>query len=191
MNKGKLMTCINVIDEANADAEFRSVYKKVKRKRGKLSNILRIHNLLPKSMLTHLDLYMSIMFDKTGLKRQDKELIATFVSAAKKCDHCINHHAEALKHYWETGEKVKLTAKNFRELDLSVKQITMLEFAEKPALHPGEMNENDVKKPGDAGLTDKEILNLILVVSYFNFVNRNAAALGVEFTEEEMRGYKY
>ena len=40
-------------------------------------------------------------------------------------------------------------------------------------------------------LTDEDILNINLVVSYFNFVNRIANGLGVEFSEEEVKGYKY
>ena len=93
------MPYIKEIEEANADEELRRVYKKVKGDRGKLSNILKIHSLLPKTMVTHLDLYMSVMFDKSALKREDKELIATVVSSANNCDYCINHHAEARKHY--------------------------------------------------------------------------------------------
>jgi alkylhydroperoxidase family enzyme len=41
------------------------------------------------------------------------------------------------------------------------------------------------------GLTDADILRLNLVVSYFNFVNRIALGLGVEFTLEEITGHKY
>jgi len=41
------------------------------------------------------------------------------------------------------------------------------------------------------GLTDEEILSVNLVTSYFNFVNRIALGLGVEFSEEEIKGYKY
>lgn len=185
------MPYIKEIEEANADEELRRVYKKVKGDRGKLSNILKIHSLLPKTMVTHLDLYMSVMFDKSALKREDKELIATVVSSANKCDYCINHHAEALKHYWKDDEKVKQTCKNFRELKLNPQQLAMLNFAEKLTLNPEEMVEDDAQKLKDAGLTDNEILSITLVTSYFNFVNRNAMALGVEFSEEEMKGYKY
>ena len=37
---------------------------------------------------------------------------------------------------------------------------------------------------------NKDILDLSLVTAYFNFVNRIALGLGVEFTPEEMAGYK-
>jgi uncharacterized peroxidase-related enzyme len=185
------MPYIKVIDEVNADEDLERVYKKVKYHRGKLSNIHKIHSLLPKTMVTHLNMYISIMFDKSDLKREDKELIAIVVSSANKCDYCVNHHAEALKLYWKDDERVKQAGNNFKKPGLSQRKVATLEFAEKLTLHPGGMNENDVQKLNDAGLTDEEILSLTLVINYFNFVNRNAIALGVEFTEEEMKGYKY
>jgi hypothetical protein len=40
-------------------------------------------------------------------------------------------------------------------------------------------------------LTDEEVLNVNLVASYFNFANRVVQGLGVEFSEDEVRGYKY
>ena len=50
-----------MIKEEEATGELKEIYTKVKDERGKLSNILKIHSLLPKTMLTHLDFYMSIM----------------------------------------------------------------------------------------------------------------------------------
>jgi len=53
------------------------------------------------------------------------------------------------------------------------------------------MNESDVVILRNNGLTDEEILNVVLIINYFNFVNRVANGLGVDFSEEEMQGYKY
>ncbi|MGM0510932.1 MAG: peroxidase-related enzyme, partial [Thermoplasmatota archaeon] len=41
------------------------------------------------------------------------------------------------------------------------------------------------------GFGDDDILNIDLVASYFNFVNRIALGLGVEFLPEEVKGYDY
>jgi alkylhydroperoxidase family enzyme len=40
------------------------------------------------------------------------------------------------------------------------------------------------------GFSDRDILDIVLVVAYFNLVNRIASGLGVECTQEETRGYK-
>lgn len=41
------------------------------------------------------------------------------------------------------------------------------------------------------GFADEDILDINLIASYFNFVNRIADGLGVEFTPEEVQGYRY
>jgi uncharacterized peroxidase-related enzyme len=185
------MPYIKTVELNEASGELKDIYSKVVGERGKLSNILKIHSLLPNTMITHLDFYMSIMFDKAGIRRADAELIATVVSAANKCDYCVNHHAEALKSYWKDDKKVKQAAEDFRKLDLTEKQNAMLEFAEKLTLYPGEMKEDDVNGLREIGLSDEEILSITLITNYFNFVNRVANGLGVDFSEEEMKGYKY
>jgi alkylhydroperoxidase family enzyme len=53
------------------------------------------------------------------------------------------------------------------------------------------MNENNIRELRHIGYKDEEILEINLIVSYFNFVNRIASGLGVEFTEEEIKGYQY
>jgi uncharacterized peroxidase-related enzyme len=185
------MPYIKVIEEEDVGTELKETYDRIKGARGKVSNILKIHSLLPRTIETHLNLYMSIMFDKSGLNRADRELIAVVVSAANDCGYCVNHHAEALLNYWKDETKVSQASKDFRTLDLSAKQIAMLEFAEKLTKSPGDMSESEIEKLRHSGFTDEEILSISLVTNYFNFVNRNANALGVEFSEEEIKGYKY
>ena len=185
------MPYIKVIEEEFAGTELKETYDRVKGARGKLSNILKIHSLLPKTIETHLNLYMSIMFDKSGLKREDRELIAVVVSAANDCEYCVNHHAEALLSYWKDESKVAQAGKDFRLLDLSVNQTAMLEFAAKFPKSPGGMRESDIENLRNSGFNDEEILSISLVTNYFNFVNMNANALGVKFSEEEVKGYKY
>jgi alkylhydroperoxidase family enzyme len=66
-----------------------------------------------------------------------------------------------------------------------------VEYAVKLTKTPHKVGEEDVEELRRAGLTDQEILNTALAASYFNFVNRMVLGLGVELTEEELRGYKY
>jgi uncharacterized peroxidase-related enzyme len=185
------MPHIKIVEPNEAAGELKDIYSKVIKERGKLSNILKIHSLLPNTMITHLDFYISIMFNKTGIRRADAELVATVVSAANKCDYCVNHHAEALKFYWKDEEKVKQAAEDFRKLDITEKQKAMLEFAEKLTLYPGAMKEDDINGLREIGFSDEEILSITLITNYFNFVNRVANGLGVDFSEKEMKGYKY
>lgn len=59
----------------------------------------------------------------------------------------------------------------------------ILDFATKLTLEPGAMEEADVKTLREAGLTDEEILSVVMVTCNFNFMTRLADALGVVFDD--------
>lgn len=185
------MAWIKQIEEKEAEGKLQEVYKNILSKRGKLANIMKIHSLDPESMQHHLDLYTSIMFNKSGLNREEKELVAVVVSALNNCAYCINHHAEALNYYWKDDEKISALISDYKSLDFSIRIHAILNYAEKLTLTPSLINEYDIQNLRIHNLSDEDILNLNSVVSYFNFVNRIATGLGVEYDKDEIKGYKY
>jgi len=185
------MPWIQVIEEAQADQALQQAYERIKGDRGKVANILKIHSLLPETMTGHLDFYMQVMFAKGALNRRQCELVATVVSAANRCDYCVNHHAEALNAYLKDRALVEQIASDHRQAALSPMERAMCDFAVKLTQTPNDMSEQDVKTLTQSGLDDPRILHLTLVVGYFNFVNRMALGLGVPFSEAEIKGYKY
>ncbi len=56
----------------------------------------------------------------------------------------------------------------------------MLGYVEKLTLSPGEMTESDVVALRDVGFTDRDILDICTVTSYYAYVNRIADGLGVK-----------
>ncbi|MDQ3522084.1 MAG: carboxymuconolactone decarboxylase family protein, partial [Gemmatimonadota bacterium] len=63
-------------------------------------------SLHPAAMQAHMDLYMAVMFQRSGISREERELIAVVVSAANRCAYCVSHHAAALNAYWKDQERV-------------------------------------------------------------------------------------
>jgi len=185
------MPWIETISESEADEQLKKMYMKLIEKRGKIANILKIQSLLPETIEDHLQLYLHIMFNRSSLRREDKELIAVFVSSLNNCKYCIHHHAEALNVYWKDKEKLQDFLETVNTDILSEKQKAMLKYAEKLTHHPDRVKKEDIDQLRKSGLTDKEILEVALIVSYFNFVNRMALGLNVTFTDKEMKGYKY
>jgi uncharacterized peroxidase-related enzyme len=180
-----------MIEEDEASGKLKKLYEEIKQKRGKISNIMRIHSLNPEAMKKHMDLYLIVMFQSSGLSREEREFIAVVVSVINNCEYCINHHAEALNHYWKNREKISRLLSDFSSVNLSNRQRTMLDYVIKLTKSPSLAKRNDVELLKNNGYSDKEILDINLITSYFNFVNRIALGLGVEFSEEEIRGYKY
>lgn len=138
------MPYIRVIEPEDAEGELREEYERLLGSRGKLAAIHTIHSLSPQALRAHMDLYMTLMFGRSKLKRDVREAIAVVVSRA-----------------------VALTR------------------------DPSGARREDVERLRALGISDEEILDLTLITSYFNFVNRIALGLGVEVTEGEAQGYRY
>ena len=185
------MPWIKQVDSTKAEGKLKEVYSELETSRGKISNIMKIQSLDPETMKNHLDMYLSIMFNNSSLNREERELIAVVVSSLNNCSYCINHHAEALNAYWKDEAKINMLISDYKSIDFSIRTLAILNYAEKLTITPGLVNEFDVQNLRIHDIQDKDILNINLVVSYFNFVNRIANGLGVEFSEEEVKGYKY
>ncbi|RMG67159.1 MAG: peroxidase [Calditrichaeota bacterium] len=185
------MPWIRMIAEEEAEGKLKEIYQELISKRGKLSNIMQVQSLNPEAMKAHMDLYLSVMFRRSGLSRAEREMMAVVVSAANRCDYCVTHHAMALDHYWKDEKRLRQLIEDFRQVDLTPRERALAEYAEALTLRPGSMQEAHVEALRKVGLSDEEILTANLVVAYFNFVNRIAMGLGVEFTPEEAAGYKY
>ncbi len=185
------MSWIDEIDEEHADEKLKKVYERIKGDRGKLSNIMKVHSLMPEAMDDHMDLYMSVMFKERSLSREMCELIGVIVSDENGCEYCVNHHAEALNHYWDDEERIEQLKEDPHSAGLDDKESKIVEYVARLTNTPGKVEESDVKMLRNVGFSDENILNINLVTSYFNFVNRIALGLGVEFSQEEVEGYEY
>lgn len=185
------MSWIHVINEKEAKGELQKIYEEIAKKRGKVSNIMKIHSLNPEAMKKHMDLYLTIMFGRSGLSREERELIAVVVSTTNHCDYCIGHHAEALNHYWKDDSLVKKLIEDFHIVDMPTRKRKMLEYVFKLTKTPHEIKKADIDVLQESSFSDEDILNINLITCYFNFVNRIALGLGIESSTEEVAGYKY
>jgi len=186
------MAWIDLIEPDDATGDLKELYDTIAEKRGKVSNVLTVHSLNPAALKEHLDLYDAVLFGSSPLSRSDREAIAVVVSAANECDYCVRHHAEALNAYWRDEARTQQLADDYTALDDLDDQLrTACDVAAKLTTDPGAMSEDDVHTLRDAGWSDRAVLDIVLVTSYFNFVNRITNALGVEVTEAEATGYNY
>ena len=68
---------------------------------------------------------------------------------------------------------------NYMSAPLSPTDLAMLRFTDKLTRSPGAMLPADVETLRQAGFEDRAIHDLVLVASYYAFVNRVADGLGV------------
>jgi uncharacterized peroxidase-related enzyme len=185
------MVWIKCVEEKEATGKLKEYYEHIKRTRDKIANILKVQSLNPDALKAHLDLYLAIMYGKSSLTRIQREMIATVVSAANNCAYCVTHHGEALLHLSKNAELVRQIKKDFSKVNLTPKDHAMLNYAVKLTKNPSSISQKHIEKLRQVGFDDSAILNINLITSYFNFVNRIALGLGVKLTSEEAQGCKY
>lgn len=76
---------------------------------------------------------------------------------------------------------------DFRQANLTARELALCEFAEKLTLSPAQMAREDCDGLRAAGLSDRDILDAVEVISYFNYINRVADALGIDPEPEMLR----
>ena len=184
------MAWIDEIEADDAEGRLAELYAELVEKRGKVSNILKVHSLQPEALSGHLDLYMAVMFGQSGLSRAEREAIAVVVSAANDCEYCVNHHLEALRRYIDDEDTLALLSTADGLETLEPRLSNMVRHAEKLTTAPQAMTESDLGELRAVGLSDRDILDITLVTAYFNFVNRIALGLGVSFDADELTGYR-
>ena len=186
------MPFIEVIRPEKAEGELKDIYDGLLSSRGALAEVHQIQSLNPKALIQHMDMYMTIMYGKSPLKRWQREMIAVVVSINNKCKYCTRHHAEALNAYWKDDDRLEKFIVDFTKANLDEKDILLCQYAEILTISPNEVNEEKHIRPmRNIGFDDKAILDAAQVIAYFNFVNRLVLGLGVELEGHGGKGFKY
>jgi len=186
------MARIKVIQENEAQGELHDIYESLIESRGKLAEVHKIQSLNPKTILSHMNLYMDIMYGQSPLKRAQREMIAVVVSVANQCEYCTRHHAEALQAYWKDDAKIEKLITEMTTFEIEGMDKLWIVYAEELTLRPSsKKTETLISQLKASGADDRSILDATLVIAYFNFVNRIILGLGVSLEVDGGKGYKY
>ena len=79
------MPHLRLIDPDDADGALAEEYAAAVGRAGKVFNIVRSMSLSPDVLHASMELYKTIMFGPSQLTRQERELLATVVSATNEC----------------------------------------------------------------------------------------------------------
>jgi alkylhydroperoxidase family enzyme len=93
----------------------------------------------------------------------------------------VSAHAEFLRAATTDVALATQIKSDFRNAKLSGQDFRMLEFVEKLSLYPWMVEATDIHGLRDVGLSDIEILHIVLGCSHFNYLNRIADGAGIQF----------
>lgn len=130
------------------------------------------------SLAVRSPLFNAIMYDHGGMSRAERELGALSASMVNRCIYCAavhaNRHAKLEK---DTAVTDELFAQG-EKAELSPRDRAIFDFAYKSAMAPSEAGPKDMEALREAGLSDEEILDLILSAALFGWANRLMHVLG-------------
>ena len=184
---------IEMISDEDADEQLLETLKLARTPHGTVDNVMRVHSLRPNTMRGHVTLYRAALHDESNtLPTWLQETISSYVSILNDCPYSLANHWANARHLIADEERADLIEKALHartpEEVFDGAQLSLLQYAHKLTLSPGEMTKEDVTQLRDSGVTDGEILEANQIIGYFNYVNRCLNGLGVT-TDGDVVGY--
>jgi uncharacterized peroxidase-related enzyme len=114
-----------------------------------------------------------LMRDENSLSRGERELIATYVSYLNDCFFCENAHGGVAQHYLNCDlDFIRQVKKDFNATDLSDKMKSLLAVAGGVQRGGKYVTNVQIEKAKQAGATDIEIHDTVLIAAAFCMFNR-------------------
>lgn len=166
------MTRLQTFAYDQADQETAELFGTIKRSLGKLPNLYATIGSNSPSILAHV-LGTGATLAKSSLSKREQEAINLAVSEATGCDYCVAAHTT-------TGKLAGYTVEQTRELRSgSFAEDARIDALVKFALHlvrqRGTLDASAVDALRQIGFTDRQLVEIPLVVSailFTNMVNR-------------------
>jgi alkylhydroperoxidase family enzyme len=89
-------------------------------------------------------------------------------------------HGALLRKNFFNVEQMRAIVKDFRNAGLSLEEVTIMAFAQNVVNHPGMVSKEDIEELHAFGLSDEEILNVVVVVTARSFFSKTLDALDIE-----------
>ncbi|CAM2070361.1 Carboxymuconolactone decarboxylase family protein [Sulfidibacter corallicola] len=109
-----------------------------------------------------------------------KQMIATTISVHNHCRYCTVTHTGALEALGISKEVIESCILDKDLSGVPIQYRDILKFAVKAAKDPNSIQDEDYRKLKENGLNHKEILELVMMSAFINFINTWADASGIE-----------
>ena len=120
-----------------------------------------------------------------GAIKEDMDLrryeLATLAAARElKSSYCTLAHGKVLRDRFLPAERVRDVALDHRRADLDPAEVAIMDFAEKVTREPSAVTRADVDRLHEAGLSDRDIVDVTLATAARCFFSTVLEALGAE-----------
>ena len=174
------------------DKTLEQLYAYVSQDAEQVDHMYQAMSLSPKVIKPIHDLYLALLHDdESPISPWLAELLSVQVAVLNECSYALTHHGanfHARLNQPETSAEIFKAVKhdNWAQVLEDAKLIAILDFGKKLTLEPDKVNNTDLDRLREQGLTEKEIVYIAQIVSAFAYWTRILNALGVEVAGEKI-----
>lgn len=170
------MSFIKTVTEDQAEGLLAELYQTAQKSTGYVPNYARVFSIHPEVYEAWLKLIAAI---RSHMRLRRYELV-TFTSAMElECTYCMLAHGSVLRKNFFSPAEIIAIVKDFRSAGLSDEEVALMAFAQKITRHASDVSDQDMQALRGFGLSDEEILDVVLTCTARNFFSKTLDALDV------------
>jgi len=169
------MAYIRTIEEDQAEGLVQELYDSARGTYGYVPNHAKLFSLRPEVYQAWNKLLSGF---RSHMRLRRYELITFAASLELECTYCSLAHAAVLRKNFFSAEQLLAIIHDFRSADLSDEEVALMAFAQKMSANAGAVSEDDIQELRGFGLSDEEILDVVLTAAIRNFFSKSIDALG-------------
>lgn len=178
------MTFIKTIPIDQAEGLVHDQYKAAQESSGYVPNYVQAFSIRPEVYAAWSQL-ISAVRSKMRLRRYE---LVTFAAALElRCTYCMLAHGSVLRKNFFNAEQLVAIVKDFHNAGLTAEEVALMDLAQKIIRQAHAVSEADVAEIHGYGLSDEEILDVVLAVTARSFFSKTLDSLAVP-PDEVYRG---
>jgi uncharacterized peroxidase-related enzyme len=149
-------------------------------KTGELGEIFQLLALDEKVYFATDMMVQSYLLQETLLSYEIKEAIALLVSKENSCKMCVGVHKNIAKMLGLSEEKIDEILQGVDAIKNDAREKALLNFSLRASKKDNyKMTKEDIDTLKEYGWSDKEILEAVAIVGYFNYINTLSNVFGL------------
>ncbi|MEO8288229.1 MAG: peroxidase-related enzyme [Chloroflexota bacterium] len=175
------MSYIETVPAEQASGLLSELYDADMKANGFIANYTRAFSLRPEVNQAWRSLIGSI---RGNMDPRRYELVTLAAAARLRCSYCMVAHGAILRSKFFSPEEVEAIAHDYRSAGLSDVDVAIMAFAEKVTQNAYKVMEEDIENLRSLGLSDAEVLDVVLATSARNFFSKVLDGTGAQPDQE-------
>lgn len=122
----------------------------------------------------------AIMRGKSSFSPAQKELFAAYVSGLNSCQFCYGSHAAVAKKFGVSTDIIEGLLADIESAPIADNQKPLFHYLRKLTLSPSKLVQEDANNVFEAGWTEQDLQDVILIGCLFSFYNRLLDGHGIK-----------